>query len=267
MQWTSLLSPLFCVSLLSVPLPAPAQNLLPQVFTDLHSPDQNVRKAANDRIVASFGHDLNTIEQESNLLCSSLRDNDGYIRQQASGILNVLTLTFSEHAQIAQGCLTNLVAAASDSQPRVRLNALLTLTKGKLIPPAEAKKAFLDALNDPAEDLHGLGALGLLKLPDKSGIPIVAAALASSEVKEAKLHLLMAVTLAKTADPTLDNIVQAQLYDKDAEVQEAAIGATGSASADRSRAVAALQNLAASDSGTTATRNRAFLMAERLSAK
>ncbi len=92
-------------------------------------------------------------------------------------------------------------------------------------------------------------------------------ALGTAQDSKSKIIFLKAIRLAQVTDQNLYDAVQSKLYSEDSEVQEAAVEAMGSAAIDKAKAVAALHNLAGSDFGSSSTRNRASLMAERLSSK
>lgn len=243
---------------------------LDRIFQDLHSSDPSIRNSANGRIIAAFKSDLPDIERYSGTLCESLSDPDGYIRQQASGIMSVLSQLYPEHSSVLTNCSKGLVTAALDPVTRVSGNAISVLANIPGGPPPGAEHAFSTILADPGSNYHAAAAIGLLRLSrtsDPNGMHQVSEALRRAPDAAAKITILNAISQAGVPASSLSGAVSTFLYDRDPDVQISAVRALAAAEPDPDKAITYLQNIQSSSSVSEAVKHNAIATAERLASQ
>ncbi len=245
--------------LFTAALTSHAQSNLNQVFKDLHSPEASVRENANSRIVEVFESELPTIATETTTICTALSDNDWYIRQQASGLLSVLTLLYPQDLAVVDACTPQLLVTATDTTNQVKLNSLNALANKTDGPPSAAASAFEAALSDPDSSVKQLGSTGIMKLPSDVGVQsrkVLAARIGSEKAADARSALLLGAMQSMKQDADVAQAASRLLDDPSSDVRGSAIMAVETLNSDKAAALRVLENQQGAAKLTPETKQR-----------
>ncbi len=222
-----------------------AQSTLKEVFTDLRSPDKSIRDNANSKIIEVFERELPTIATETTTICTALSDRDWYIRQQASALLNTLTILYPQDLAVIDACTPQLLVTATDTTNQIKLNSLNALANKTDGPPSAAAPAFEANLDDPDSSVKQLASTGIMKLPPDVGVQsrkVLAARIVSEPDAYAKSALLLGATQSAKQDADVAQAASRLLDDKSADVQAQAILAVEFLNSDKAAALRLLEN-------------------------
>jgi hypothetical protein len=259
-----------CASVLLLASKGYGQTTLTQVFLDLHSSNASVRASANKAIVEVFEREIPNISADTALLCTSLTDNDAYIRQQASGILSVLVQLHPEDVAVVSSCTAQLIKTGADQIDQVRQNSLFVLANKANGAPASAAPDFEAALTDSVPVMKELGASGIFSLPSDSSsgsMKLLVDRLSNEQDPVSKEALLLGVTQSKKTNGDVAQAAAWLIGDSDSRVQAAAVLAVESVNSDKNHALSQLQNYEGSTTLSSEAKQKVSAAILRLQAK
>lgn len=239
----------------------PQADTLARVFTQMHSADPATVEAARSSLIDVFKQDLPHIEQYKDVICGALNDPDPIIRLQATGILSVIVQLAPEHAPLITACNPNLLVTATDTEDRVRNNALFALVMNPNGPPAGAYDLLSKAMASDNFRTSQLGAVGVLRLGDETA---VLNALKGTVDPKQQLNLLYAIGGAQKKSNVLFEAVQHLAYSDTADLQLASIDALVATSSNPAQAIKVLNSIVSARSTTPNTRAYAETALRRL---
>jgi hypothetical protein len=129
----------------------------------MKSKDPQVAEETRKHVALVFEQEAPIIEQDTQLLCSSLHDSDAYIRRQAAALLTAILLAAPEHSKVDAACFPDLVDASGDPDDTTRNDILLVLAMNPAGPPGSARDVFVRNLDSPNYRTSEVAAAGLLR--------------------------------------------------------------------------------------------------------
>jgi HEAT repeat protein len=243
-------------------LPCYCQTPLAQSFADMKSKDPQVADEARKHVALVFEQEAPIIEQDTQLLCSSLHDADAYIRRQAAALLTAILLAAPQHSKVDVACFPDLVAASGDPDDTTRNDILFVLAMTPAGPPGSARDVFVTNLDSPNDRTSEVAAAGLLRAGGErkqENEMLVKAKLDKAPDARQRLNMLYAIGGSGVQSEALLGSSRKFLSDADPDVQRAAfqaIAATGT-KAEVARIMGAV---AASPSSSPEAKKRAQLI-------
>ena len=248
-----------------------AQTPLGKIFKAIKTGTPAEAEAARESLPALLEQEMPTIEKETSTICSSLRDSDAYIRQQASALLKIILITAPTHSGVATSCTPELLATVNDSDVEVRQNVLFSLASNMSGQPSPlAHHAFVQAFGSTDYRIAQYGAIGLLREDggkNSANLGTIEAALRNAPDSPHRLNLLYAIEGSEIVSDDLARLSEKLVSDPDPETQSAAVDAICSASSDKSKARTFLQNLEGNSTLSTQSKQHAESVISQLQSK
>ena len=249
---------LLCIAV----LPCCGQTPLAQSFADMKSKDPRVAGEARKHVALVFEKEVPIIEQDTQLLCSSLHDSDAYLRRQAAALLAAILLAAPEHSKVDATCFPDLVATSGDPDDTTRNDILFVLAMNPTGPPNSARDVFIKNLDSPNYRSAELSAAGLLKAGGErkqDNEMLVKAKLDNTPDAKQRLNILYAIGGSGVQSEVLLGSTRKYLLDSDPDVQRAAFQAVA-ATGTKAEVAGIMGDVAASPSSSPEAKKRAQLI-------
>lgn len=204
-------------------------------------------------------------ERDSEAICTALTDPKAEIRLKASAIYLTIIQIEPKLAFVARECTSGLLRAASESEDRVRNNALfvLAMNPGGALPGAgDVFRTQLQSANLRSAEVAAAGLLHAGRQDDEN---LVLQSLLAAPDSAHRVNMLYAISGSRISSNALFQASSELLSDEDADVQEEAINAMVASSPSKSLLSSGLDRINSLPNASAASKRHARLILNNLS--